>query len=308
VDSQRLGKRGPGEKGIYSSFICHILPALVFISIFRIIFIIARFIFMKKVLPYLLSAAFTFVPVAFVHAATPPAPVQLTVLSSGGIMGAFKAITPEYEQRVGVKLLPEVAPSMGATPQAIPNRLARHEPADVVLMVGSGLDKLIKDGQVDPKTRVDLGKSYIAMAVRHGAPKPDISSMEAFKETLLNAKSIAYSDSASGVYLSRVLFNQMHIADRIKDKSRMIPAEPVGEVIARGDAEIGFQQLSELKPVEGIDIIGLIPDQAQQMTLYSAGVVTQSKHPEQAKALVDYLGSSAAAAAIKTSGLDPIAK
>jgi ABC-type molybdate transport system substrate-binding protein len=271
-------------------------------------FFIARFIFMKKLLPHLLSAAICFVPAAFVHAAPAPAPVQLIVLSSGGIMGAFQAISPDYEQRVGVKLVPEVAPSMGATPQAIPNRLARREPADVVLMVGSALDKLIKDGQVDPKTRKDIGKSYIAMAVRHGAPKPDISTMEAFKETLLNAKSIAYSDSASGVYLSRVLFNQMHIADRIKDKSHMIQATPVGEIVARGEADIGFQQLSELKPVEGIDIIGLIPDQAQQMTLYSAGVVSMSKHPEQAKALVDYLGSSAAAAAVKTSGLDPIAK
>lgn len=263
---------------------------------------------MKRILPYLLSAALSFVPFSLTHAATAPAPVQLIVLSSGGIMGAFKAVAPDYEQRAGVKLQGEVAPSMGATPQAIPNRLARHEPADVVLMVGAALDKLIKDGKVDPKTRVDLGKSYIAMAVRHGAPHPDISTMEAFKQTLLNARTIAYSDSASGVYLSRVLFNQMHIADRIQDKSHMIPAEPVGEVVARGDAEIGFQQLSELKPVEGIDIIGLIPDQAQQMTLYSAGVVSQSKHPEQAKQFLDFLSSSAAAPSIKASGLDPIAK
>ncbi|WP_268797985.1 substrate-binding domain-containing protein [Pseudomonas huanghezhanensis] len=263
---------------------------------------------MKKIIPLLLSAAIGFAPAAFAKAVATPAPVQLIVLSSGGVMSAFQAITPDYEQRVGVKLLAEAAPSMGATPQTIPNRLARREPADVVLMVSSALDKLIKDGQVDPKTRVDIGKSYIAMAVRHGAPKPDISTMEAFKQTLLNAKSIAYSDSASGVYLSRVLFNQMHIADRIKDRSQMIAALPVGESVARGEAEIGFQQLSELKPVEGIDIIGLIPDQAQQMTLYSAGVVSQSKHPEQAKALVDFLGSGAAAPAIKNSGLDPIAK
>ena len=263
---------------------------------------------MKRILPYLLTAALSLVPVAFSQAATTPAPVQLIVLSSGGIMGAFKAVAPDYEQRAGVKLQGEVAPSMGATPQAIPNRLARHEPADVVLMVGAALDKLIKDGKVDPKTRVDLGKSYIAMAVRHGAPHPDISTMEAFKQTLLDSKSIAYSDSASGVYLSRVLFSQMHIADRIQSKSRMIPAEPVGEVVARGDAEIGFQQLSELKPVDGIDIIGLIPDQAQQMTLYSAGVVTQSKHPEQARQFLEFLSSSAAAPAIKASGLDPIAK
>ena len=299
-------KGGVRKKGIYSSHNCHILPAL--FSIVRSTSNTARLIFMKKILPYLLSAAITFIPAAFTHAATASAPVQLIVLSSGGIMGAFKAVTPEYEQRVGVRLQGEVAPSMGATPQAIPNRLARQEPADVVLMVGAALDKLIKDGQVDPKTRVDLGKSYIAMAVKHGAPHPDISTMDAFKQTLLDAKSIAYSDSASGVYLSRVLFNQMHIAERIQGKSRMIPAEPVGEVVARGDAEIGFQQLSELKPVEGIDIIGLIPDQAQQMTLYSAGVVTKSKHPEQARQFLEFLSSSAAAPAIKASGLDPIAK
>jgi len=263
---------------------------------------------MKRILPYLLGAAITFIPAAFTHAVAATAPVQLIVLSSGGIMGAFKAITPDYEQRVGVKLQGEVAPSMGATPQAIPNRLARQEPADVVLMVSIALDRLIKDGQVDPKSRVDLGKSYIAMAVRHGAPHPDISTMQAFKETLLNAKSIAYSDSASGVYLSRVLFNQMHIAERLQSKSRMIAADPVGEAVARGEVEIGFQQLSELKPVEGIDIIGLIPDQAQQMTLYSAGVVAKSKHPEQARQLLEFLSSSAASPAIKASGLDPIAK
>ena len=132
--------------------------------------------------------------------------------------------------------------------------------------------------------------------------------MEAFKQTLLDASSIAYSDSASGVYVSRVLFNQMHIAERVQGKSRMIAATPVGEVIARGEAQLGFQQLSELKPVPGIDILGLIPDQAQQMTLYSGGISSRSAHPEQARQLLEYLGSPAAAAAIKNSGLDPIAK
>jgi molybdate transport system substrate-binding protein len=263
---------------------------------------------MKKILPYLLGAVLSISPAAFVSAATAAKPVSLIVLSSGGIMGAFNAISVDYEQRTGVRLIAEAAPSMGATPQAIPNRLARNEPADVVLMVSSALDKLIKNGQVDPKSRVDLGKSYIAMAVRRGEPKPDISTMEAFKQTLLDAKSIAYSDSASGVYLSRVLFSQMHIADLMQSKSRMIPATPVGEVVARGEAQLGFQQLSELKPVEGIDIIGLIPDQAQQMTLYSGAVSSRSSHPEQARQLLDYLGSAAAAGAIKNSGLDPLTK
>ena len=263
---------------------------------------------MKKMLPYLLGAVLCLSPAAFVSAATVAKPVSLIILSSGGIMGAFNAISADYEQRTGVRLVAQAAPSMGATPQAIPNRLDRNEPADVVLMVSSALDKLIKNGQVDPKSRVDLGKSYIAMAIRHGDPKPDISTMEAFKQTLIDAKSIAYSDSASGVYLSRVLFNQMHIAERLQSKSRMIPAEPVGEVVARGEAQVGFQQLSELKPVAGIDIIGLIPEQAQQMTLYSGGVASRSNHPEQARQLLDYLGSQAAANAIKSSGLDPVVK
>lgn len=263
---------------------------------------------MQKILSCLLGAVLSLSPVALVSAATAAKPVSLIVLSSGGIMGAFNAISTDYEQRTGVRLIAQAAPSMGATPQAIPNRLARNEPADVVLMVSSALDKLIKNGQIDPKSRVDLGKSYIAMAVRHGEPKPDISSMEAFKQTLLDAQSIAYSDSASGVYLSRVLFNQMHIADRLQSKSRMIPASPVGEVVARGEAQIGFQQLSELKQIEGIDIIGLIPDQAQQMTLYSGAVSSRSNYPEQSRQLLEYLGSVAAADAIKKSGLDPIAK
>ena len=263
---------------------------------------------MKKILFCLLGAVISFSPATLVSAATAARPVSLIVLSSGGIMGAFTAISSDYEQRTGVRLVAEAAPSMGATPQAIPNRLARKEPADVVLMVSSALDKLIKNGEVDPQSRVDLGKSYIAMAIKKGDPRPDISTMEAFKQTLIDAKSIAYSDSASGVYMSRVLFNQMHIGELMQTKSRMIPATPVGEVVARGDAQIGFQQLSELKPVEGIEIIGLIPDQAQQMTLYSGAVSSTSNHPEQAKQLLQYLGSMAAAAAIKKSGLDPVAK
>ncbi len=263
---------------------------------------------MKRLLPYLLSAVIALIPVACLPATAGTGPVRLVVLSSGGSMGAFKAIAPIYEQREHVALQGEAAPSMGQTPQAIPNRLARGEPADVVLMVGSALDKLIRNGQIDPGTRRDLGKSYIAMAVRHGAAHPDISNMQVFRQTLLDAKSIAYSDSASGVYLSQTLFERMHIADRLQAKSRMIPAEPVGEVVARGQAQIGFQQLSELKPIRGIDIIGLIPAQAQQMTMYSAGVVAGSKHPRQALQFLQFLATPAATAAIKDSGLDPIIK
>ncbi|MDR6676231.1 substrate-binding domain-containing protein [Pseudomonas oryzihabitans] len=233
-------------------------------------------------------------------------PTTLTVLSSGGIMGAIRAVAPAYEKATGVKLDIAAAPSMGDTPQAIPNRLARHEPADVVLMVGSALDKLIADGQAVKDSRVDLGQSFIAMAVRQGAPKPDISTMAAFKQTLEDAQSVAYSDSASGVYLSRILFPRMQLGEAFKAKAHMIPAEPVGAVVARGEAQLGFQQLSELKPVKGIDIVGLIPDQAQKMTLYSGAVVSRSQHPDAARALLKYLASKDAAKAIEDSGLKPI--
>lgn len=230
----------------------------------------------------------------------------LTVLSSGGIMGAIQAVAPTYEKQFGVKLEVLAAPSMGDTPQAVPNRLARGEHADVVLMVGSALDNLVKAGQVDKTSRVDLGESFIAMAVRKGAPKPQIGTMEQFRTVLLNSSSVAYSDSASGVYLSKTLFPRMQLGEQFLAKAHMIPAEPVGSVVARGQAEIGFQQLSELKPVQGIDIVGLIPDQAQKMTLYSGAVVSKSEHHAAAQALLDYLASTKADKAIQDSGLKPV--
>ncbi|QXI42247.1 substrate-binding domain-containing protein [Pseudomonas wayambapalatensis] len=230
----------------------------------------------------------------------------LTVLSSGGIMGAIREVAPAYEKKYGVKLEILAAPSMGDTPQAIPNRLARGEQADVVLMVGSALDNLVASGQADKTSRIDLGKSFIAMAVRKGEPKPDISTMQTLRKVLQDSSSVAYSDSASGVYLSKTLFPRMQLGEQFESKAHMIPAEPVGAVIARGQAQIGFQQLSELKPVKGIDIVGLIPAEAQKMTLYSGAVVNKSQHHAAAQALLDYLASSEADAAIKDSGLTPL--
>lgn len=185
-------------------------------------------------------------------------------------MGATREVAPAYQKKCGVKLNVLAAPSMGDTPQAIPNRLAKGEDADVVLMVGSALDTLIADGQADKASRVDLGKSFIAMAVRQGEPKPDISTMQNLRKVLVESKSVAYSDSASGVYLSKTLFPRMQLGSTFDAKAHMIPAEPVGAVVARGQAQIGFQQLSELKPVPGISIVGLIPAEAQKMTMYPA--------------------------------------
>ena len=231
---------------------------------------------------------------------------EIKVMISGGFTGAYNTLVPQFERATGHKIVTISGPSMGETPQAIPNRLARGEDADVVIMVGYALDDLIKHGKAAAGSRVDLAWSRIAMAVKAGAPKPDISTVEAFKRVLLAAKSIAYSDSASGVYIQNEMFKKLGIADRVAGKARMIPAEPVGQVVARGDAEIGFQQISELKPIAGIDLVGPLPSEVQKYTVFSAGIVAGDKEPDAARALIQYLASPAAAAAIRESGMEPI--
>jgi molybdate transport system substrate-binding protein len=230
---------------------------------------------------------------------------DLHVVSSGGFAAAYKALAPGFEQQTAHRLLAEWGPSMGNTPAAIPARLQRGETVDVVIMVGDSLDKLIAQGKVLEEGHALLARSRIGMAVKAGAPKPEISTLDDLKKALLAAKSIAYSDSASGVFLSTVLFARLGIWEQIKSKCHMIPAEPVGEVVARGEAEIGFQQVSELLPVSGITLVGLLPDEAQQVTPFSAGVVAASKQQEAARALINYLASPAAAATIRQVGLDP---
>ena len=229
---------------------------------------------------------------------------EVKVFISGGFSAALRELGPEFERATGTKVVAVFAPSMGETPEAIPNRLKRGEPADVLIMVGYALDNLIKQGMVLPGTRVDLARSGVAMAVRAGAPKPDISSEAAFKRTLLAAKSIAYSDSASGVYLSTELFPRLGILDQIKGKCSKIPAEPVGKVVARGEAEIGFQQMSELLPIPGIDIVGPLPPELQKITVFSAAVVANSKNPDTAKALIRFLASPSAAPVITKTGME----
>jgi molybdate transport system substrate-binding protein len=232
--------------------------------------------------------------------------VEIKVVTSGAFTAAYLELVPEYERATHNKLVTEFGPSMGTTPNAIPIRLERGEAIDVVIMAAPALADLIKQGKVQADSRVDLVRSSIGMAVKAGAPKPDISTVDALKRTLLAAKSIAYSDSASGVYLSTELFPKLGIADQIKSKTRKIEADPVGGVVAEGEVEIGFQQISELRPVKGIDIVGELPPGAQRVTVFAAGIPATSTHPKAAKALIQWLASPAAYSIIKESGLEPV--
>jgi molybdate transport system substrate-binding protein len=232
---------------------------------------------------------------------------EVRVMISGGLTAAFNALVPVFEKQTGNKVLVAYGPSMGTTTNAIPVRLARGEPADVLIMVGYALNDLAKKGKVVEGSQVELVKSAIGVAVKAGAPKPDISSADAVKHALLSAKSVAYSDSASGVYIQNEMFRKLGIEDQMKGKARMIPATPVGEIVARGEAELGFQQISELKPVAGIDIVGPLPDALQKITVFSAGIATGAKEPDAGKALIKFLASPQASAEIVKSGMEPIA-
>jgi molybdate transport system substrate-binding protein len=230
---------------------------------------------------------------------------EVKVVSSGAFTAALLDLLPEFQAQTRHTVTTAFGGSMGSAPDTIPNRLARGEPIDVVILASSALDDLIAQGKVVTGTRVDLVRSRIGMAVRAGAPKPDVSTVEAFRRALLQAKSIAYSSSASGVYLSTDLFPRLGIADAIKDKIRVIASGPVGMAVARGDAEIGFQQISELRSVAGIEILAELPPEVQRVTIFSAGVTTGARAPEAARALIQFLASPAAASAIRKSGLEP---
>jgi molybdate transport system substrate-binding protein len=230
---------------------------------------------------------------------------QVQVMCSGGFAAALRELATEFERDTHHSIVISWGPSMGTTHDAIPVRLARGETADVLIMVRSALDQLAKQGALEPQSEQDLALSKIGVAVRSGAPRPDIRTVDGLKRALLDAKSIAYSDSASGVYVSTQLFQKLGIADQAKAKSRMIPADPVGGVVARGDAEIGFQQISELLPIKGIDVLGPIPEEVQEITVFSAGISTTGSAHDAAREFVNFLSSPKARAVIERTGLEP---
>lgn len=231
---------------------------------------------------------------------------ELHVITSGAFTEAYKKLIPLYEQASGNKVVSSFGASIGNAPDSIPSRFARGEQFDLVILSEGGLEALAKQGKLVPGSRVDLARSQIGVAVRKGTPKPDISTVAALKQTLLNAKSVAYSASASGTYLSTELFPKLGVQDRLAVTGKKIFSERVGAVVARGDAELGFQQVSELIYFKELDFVGTLPDEVQQTIFFSAGLVQGSKEQEAARHLVRFLSSPAVAEIVRETGLDPV--
>jgi len=234
---------------------------------------------------------------------------EVRVMISAGFFGVYSQLGPAFERASGHTLVTTRGPSMGDSPEAIPTRLGRGETADVVICDGEANDKLAQRGLVRGDSKVELAKSQVGMVVREGAAKPDISTVDAFRKTLLAAKSIAYSDSGSGTYLSTKLFPQLGVADQIAARSRKIrgppSGEPVAAVVARGESEIGFQQVSELIHVPGITYVGTIPAELQPGFSFAGSVTTKAQQPDAAAALLRFLSSADAAPVITKAGLAP---
>ena len=223
---------------------------------------------------------------------------DLHVMLSLAFKEAYLELYPQFERAGRHK----VSTSWASTVDVM-DRLKGGEAVDLVIFSRQTVDALVAAGIV--AERQDIAKSGVAAAVRRGAPKPDLSSGEALKQAVLSARSIAYSTGPSGVYLVE-LFHRMGISDRIRDKVRQVKGEPAGAVVARGEAELGFQQMSELLPVPGIDIVGPLPPDVQKITVFSAGIHRKTRVAEVARDLIGFLRDPAAHPVVRRKGLEPV--
>lgn len=232
--------------------------------------------------------------------------IEFRVMTSGAFTAAHLALIPQLELLTKSRIV-TASTSIGTGETSIPNRLKRGEVVDIVIVAEGVLRQFIEDGLVLAEGHAILARSSIAMAVRAGAPKPDIRSVDALRSTLLQAGSIGYSASESGKYLTTELIQRLGIADQVLGKCRLVGGgERVGAVVARGELEIGFQQLSELLPVQGIAHITPLPPEVQKVSSFAAGVAASSPDKALARAAIEFLASPEAAKAITNSGLEPM--
>src|SRR5215468_8822776 len=230
------------------------------------------------------------------------ASAQLNVLMSGGFSGAYEKLLSEFERTSGIKVTTGSGASQGTGPQTIAAQLARSVPADVVILSREGLSELIAAKRITAETDVDLARVPLGVAVRAGTPRPDLSTVEAFKQLLLKAKSVAIPGSTSGIWLKTDLFPRLGIADKINVK-----VSPRGTMVAAGDADLAVMPVSEIVHAPGVDLAGSIAPEIQFVQTFSAAVVAGSRDIEGSKRLVEFLASARASETIRKSGMEPLA-
>jgi molybdate transport system substrate-binding protein len=231
---------------------------------------------------------------------------EFRVMTSGAFTAAYKTLIPQLEKLTG-KTIVTVTTSIGTGDTSIPNRLKRGEVADIVIVAEPALRQFIADGTVLADAATIIARSMIGFAVRAGTPDPKIKTADDLRKALLAAKSIGYSASESGKYYTTVLAQRLGIADQVLPKSRLIGGgERVGAVIARGELDFGFQQISELLPVQGIAYITPLPPELQKVSNFMAGIGANSPGKDAVRKVIAFLGSAEAAKAITDSGLEPV--
>jgi molybdate transport system substrate-binding protein len=225
---------------------------------------------------------------------------DIKVISTQATEETYNELVPQFEKASGHKVSTVFNGTLNVN-----KRLAAGESYDLIIMSANSIDEHLKSGKIIAGSRVDLAKSGVGVAVKAGAAKPDIGSVDALKRTLAAAKSIGYSTGPSGVYLVSLL-QKLGIADAVKPKLKQTPSGVfVGTLVANGDTEIGFQQVSELIHFKGVDFVGPLPAEVQLFTTFATGIQSGAKETEAAKALVKFLTSPAAAAVFKKNGMEP---
>jgi molybdate transport system substrate-binding protein len=231
---------------------------------------------------------------------------QLNVLISGGFSGAYEQLLPQFERTSGIKVTTGSGASQGTGPQTIAAQLGRRVPADVVILSREGLSELIAAKRIVAGTDVDLARVPLGVAVRAGAPKPDVSTVEAFGKILLKAKTVAVPESTSGIWLATDLFPRLGIAEQINVRA-MPRGTDATSMVAAGGADLAILPVSEIVHAAGVDFAGSIAAEIQFVQVFSAAVVAGSGEIEGSKRLIEFLTSARASEAIRNSGMEPLA-
>jgi molybdate transport system substrate-binding protein len=231
---------------------------------------------------------------------------QLNVLISGGFSGAYEKLLPEFEQASGITVTTGSGASQGSGPQTIAAQLARGVSADVVILSREGLTELIAANRIIAGTDVDLARVPLGVAVSAGAAKPDVSTVESFKEVVLKAKNVAVPASTSGIWLVDKLFPRLGIAEKVRATKAPRGADAT-RMLAAGDADLVVMPISEIFHDKGVDFVGSIASEIQFVQTFSAAVVAGSKQVEASSRLIQFFASARASEAISNSGMEPLA-